>query len=504
MDINRLEKIEYGKEYMDVELLTFIEQFKSFDGNKKPVVTILCSDNRLLSQMIKLVDNYTDIDFHVCGTFNGIDEAINKIYFSDAIIVNTLALKISPDGLYKSLKAVEELGKDIYFILSGWESLPKNIELCNKKVAQIDIEFPFAKIKDVRNVFDKNMEGFLLIEDVMSEYSKRISESFEFIHKVQVEVLFRKTRKEVIRFREKICLDIQKEQSLLLQLSQSVNAKQKRYEITFSHATVGLTDTIERFERMVKNIDMDDILYSINNDYMSTKEKYLEKPREIENEAKKSVYSKFEYLMNSFDSSELSKASLNSKNYLNIEEAKNDLLNIVDLLKSSRFIYYEKIDELEKLIRETMVLVESAKKYDDSASIVLEQVKESLRGKIFGFQFEKNTQAEISTVVIDLINKSQALTDSTDTLLVNKEIIPSEKLNELKWICFCSELDRLIIYSKNSFSALAMEYSRTKSAEMDIQSKNSVKSYFSSINETLNSILEELNNRLSEFGREEL
>ena len=38
-------------------------------------------------------------------------------------------------------------------------------------------------------------------------------------------------------------------------------AKQRRYEITFSHATVGLNELLERFEKTIQNIDADEILY---------------------------------------------------------------------------------------------------------------------------------------------------------------------------------------------------------------------------------------------------
>ena len=218
MDQERLKKIEYGQEHMDAELLTRIEKFKKFDENTRPVVTVLCSENRLLMQMEKLTDGLGEIDFHVCGTFNDTEDAAQKSEFSDAIIVDTLALKIAPVGLYNVLKSVEELGKDIYFILSGWDTLPKNTDLNKKKLSQIDNEFPFAKIKASKNVYSKELDGFSFIEDVMSDYSKRISESFSFIHNVQIEALYKKLRREIQSFRERICIEIQKEQSLVLQL----------------------------------------------------------------------------------------------------------------------------------------------------------------------------------------------------------------------------------------------------------------------------------------------
>lgn len=568
MNQERLERIEFGHEYMDSKLLTSIEKFKSFDSNTNPVITVLCSDNRLLMQMEKLTDNSGNIKFHVCGTFNGIDDALEKARFSDAIIVNTLVLKISPDGLYKALKSIEELGKDVYFILSGWESLPKNSELCQKKLSQIDAEFPFAKIKASKSVFIKNLEGFYFIEDVMNDYINRIYNSFDFIHSVQVEALYKNMRNDIKKFREQVCIDIQKEQSLVLQLHQNMMAKQKRYEITFSHATVELNDTFERFEKLIKGLDIDMALCSLETEDMSAKERYLNNPGETEKEIKKAVYNKILSQMKSFNSS-----SLSSRNNLQIDEAMNDILSTAEMLKSCRFIDSFELEELEQSVRETSELFSNANDYNNSVSVILERVKEALRAKVIGFQFEKLTQNEIQKLISNMLSKSpnivnkmhigntenQTAVEQEDTestvktgikKLINlfprksddendkkrisspssyndetsneemtdegyektnddyndseEDLNETDKLQEAEWNHFCLEVQRLIEYSKTALSALISDNCKIVNEEIDVQSKNSVTKYFSFIIENINRISEELREKLTEFGRIDL
>lgn len=523
MERERLDKIEFGHEYMDANLLTLIEKFKSFESNIKPVVTVLCSDNRLLMQMNKLTDNSGDVNFHVCGTFNGIDDAIENIQFSDAVIVNTLALKISPDGLYKVLKSVEELGKDVYFILSGWESLPKNIDLCKKKLSQIDIEFPFIKIKASQNVFVKNIEGFSFVEDVMKDFTKRICDSFNFIHTVQIESLYKRIRRDVKKFRENICIEIQKEQSLVLQLHQNIIAKQRRYEITFSHATVGLNDTLERLEKTVKNIDIDEVLCCLETEDMSARERYLDNQNKIEREVKGNLYNLILSKIESFNFSALSKSSLSSKNDLQIDEAMNDLLANVEMLKSCRFIENLELEELEHKVRETNALFSNAREYDNSVSLILDKVKESLRAKITGFQFEKLAQNEIQKFFNSALSKASNLIDKMnsadecnyefqdDNGANNRyscnnedELNENDKLRKAEWNHFCLEIERLIEYSKNALSVLISDNCKIVNEEIDVQSKNSVENYFSFIIKSLNGISEKLIKKLTEFGRTDL
>lgn len=287
MDQGRLDKLFIGQEYMGAELLTKLQMFKAYTENTSPVITVLCTDNRLRMQMDKLVAECQDADFNVCSTFNGIEDALEKSIYSDAVIVDTLALKIAPDGLYRVLKEISRTGKEIYFILSGWESLPKSLELCQKKLVQVDNEFPFAKINISKNVFFKPLEGFSMIEDVLANYVERIVSEFEHIHSIQEESIYKLLRKDVKAFRNDLCISIQKEQSLVLKLYHNMLAKQKRYEITFSHATVGVNETLERFEHNIMKIEADDVFYNIESaNNCPVKEAYSKNNYQVEQDAK--------------------------------------------------------------------------------------------------------------------------------------------------------------------------------------------------------------------------
>lgn len=359
----------------------------------------------MFMQMAKLTDNYSEIDFHVCGTFNGIDDALEKTEFSDAVIVDTLALKNTPDGLYKVLKSVEELGKDVYFILSGWESIPKTPELSKKKLAQIENEFPFAKIKAARNVFIKQLEGFSFHEDAMGDYTTIIFNGFAFAHQVQTEALYKKLRRLVQKFREQVCLQIQKEQTLILQMHQSLTAKQKRFQITFTHVTVSVNDTFDRLERMVKGIYIDEVLWALEGENISAKERYSGDPLGTEREVKTAVYKRIFNVMESFRSSELSGSTV-GRTGLQINEIMNDLLAAVERLKSCRFIEQSLLYDLENTIRETTTLISSADDYANSIATVIDRVAEPLRAKITGSQFESFKQNEIRTFVNDIFSRT--------------------------------------------------------------------------------------------------
>jgi len=162
MSINNemLDKLHIGKEYMDAELISEIQQFEDYSYRTKPIVTVLCSENRQRMAINTIVSDIDAVDFYVCGTYNDEDlaEAMNKAWYSDVIIVNTTALKLAPKGLYDVIESAAKIDKDIYIMLSGWASLPKTKELSENKSKKAAEEFSFAKINACKNVFDKPMD----------------------------------------------------------------------------------------------------------------------------------------------------------------------------------------------------------------------------------------------------------------------------------------------------------------------------------------------------------
>lgn len=537
MDQERLDKVFFGQEYMGAELLTKLQMFKAYTENTSPVITVLCTDNRLRMQMDKLVTGCQSADFNVCSTFNGIEDALEKSIYSDAVVVDTLALKIAPDGLYKVLKEVSKLGKKIYFILSGWESLPKSPELCQKKLDQVDNEFPFAKINISKNVFFKPLEGFSMIEDVLVDYVGRIVSEFEHLHSTQEEAIYKLLRKEVQTFRNDLCISIQKEQSLVLKLQHSMLAKQKRYEITFSHATVGVNETLERFERNIKSIEVHDVLYSIEkNSNCPAKEIFLENNYQAEKNAKTYVCRRIIEEIDCY--LKYGSSSLHSDTDLQISNAMNDLLSAVAALQKCRFINNKDMEELVCSIERTDKLINSAENYNGSINTIFSRVRNTIESRIMAFNYDHYKKNIFSNAISSLIEFSDEYdvddfdvddSDEEDFSLEDKEIdyekaenkeddfesayelIEKEKKNmtkemkaEKEWKMFCSETQRMIENSKNILSSMIYDNSKITNEEIDIQSKNTIHDYFSYIVKQLEVISQKLKSLLDMYGRNDL
>lgn len=228
MEEIRIEKLLLGSDYMSDELLNKIDLFKQFIENTCANICILCSDKRLKIKIDKLFVDYTNINITVHGTYEeNIEPIIETARYADAIIVNTLALKIAPKGLFDILKAIAPLKKNCYFILSGWESLPKDITLAKNKIKQTDIEFEFASIVSCKNAYDKPIEGFKTTKDILSVYIQNIYDSYSNFHKQQIEILYQSILWDVKKFKTKLCSEIIQDIGCIKQMQDILWKKEK-------------------------------------------------------------------------------------------------------------------------------------------------------------------------------------------------------------------------------------------------------------------------------------
>lgn len=535
MDQERMEKLFRGQEYMEAELLTKLQSFNRFTENTVPVITILCTENRLRMNMDKLAANVGQAEIHVYGTSDGIEEALEKAMYSDAVFVNTLALKIAPEGLYKILKELSELEKEVYFILSGWESLPKTSELCKKKMLQVDIEFPFSKILMCRNVFIKPLEGFFPIEDVIAEYTERCVNSFSKAHIVQEEALYKKLRNDVNCFRENLCVEIQREQGIIMQIQQIMLAKQKRYEIIFPHATVGINDALERFERSLTAINIDDVLFHIEKENnCPARETFASDSSQVQRSAK---YYVSQFMTESMDRYlEKGTSTLDTQNGKKVSDAVNDLLSVSAKLKECRFIDKYEVEELTAAIERSGKLVSQADSYSQSLAFIFDKVRNSIEAKIMAFQFNDNLGFNLANIISKISstngqakdnNEDQLSLDTTDeeqdsetnqeekgimnrTIATIKhggrEVIEwsDECKEDSEWTQFCAELERLISFAKNTMTSLLGSSSKLTNEEIEVQCRNTVQEYFGFIIKQLDVISHSLAAMLDSFGRNEL
>lgn len=529
MEQERFDKLFFGSEFMGADLLATLKNFHRFVGNDIPVVTVLCTDQRLLSQMDKLTSERNNINYHVCGTFDDTTDAVEKAFWSDAVIVDTLALKIAPEGLYKVTKELEILNKDVYFILSGWEALPKTNELCWSKLAQVDNEFPFLRIKTCKNVFVKEREGFSFIEDVLEEYAGLILDNFNFNHVAQIEAIYKVLRKKVRAFRLSVCDEIQKEQSLILNYQSILRAKQGRYELTITHPSVMLSEVPECMENNLREFDLDEVFYLLETEMSSAKESYLENPQEVERKAKLFVCRKFIGEIDHYLEEINNNMSLSSETRMQVNGIVNDLAVMTATLKKCRFITGESFDTLVEVTTQTDKLMNCIEKYNNSVYLIWAHVKEMLEPKVMSFRYEEFSEGFVSqmlgnlkSIAKDIKRRSRnAFDDHKDSGGQEKEVseleedielnedeieelLKSEKVEDAKWEFFCEETQRMLDDAKDTFFSLLRRNSSRTIEDINIQSQNTVREYFCSVIKCMDIISQRLSKLLSEYGRDDI
>lgn len=552
MDQERLQKLFYGQEYMGIDLLTRLNHFKLFSEKTKPVVTVLCSENKLRMNMDKLICNHVKVDFHVCGTYNGTDEALEHATFSDAIIVNTLALKIAPEGLYKILKAVSSLGKEIYVILSGWESLPKTLEMAHKKLQKADENFDFCKISMCRNVYGKPLDGFYDIQDVLTEIEDRCTTGFSYLHEVQTEALFKQIKTKVIEFRQESQRAIKNEQAQIDNMYQVVCAKQRLYEITFSHVTIDVTDSLERFERSIKELSVDDVVYQIEQENSAPAlDVFKNSPEKAESIARKLIAQRICDAMDGY--LEQGNSTLGIQSGAQTNGVVDDLQLLMAQLKSCRFVPEDELTELLNKVNSAEKLIKFSATSSNALSLIFAKTKSALKPKIMAFQYEYQSTSAVSNVIsgikttmggkgghqdtsvdnvsfvrntseMDVRGTFESATPPENTMFpstntadhisetrmlslgtaaqMGRELLAQAAANKEqdKWEEFRSETMRLITFSKNMMSSLLDEFSRMSNEEIEIQSKNTVCEYFNSITSQLEKIEKSMDVIADSFG----
>lgn len=431
MDSIRFEKLMNGEQYMSADLLGEIEQLRHFDEQYNATVCVLCSDKRLKSKMDKLFPIYADIDLKICGTYDdNIDEAIVAARYSDAIIVNTQALKLAPIGLYEVIKTISNLGKACYFILSGWESLPKDTELAKNKLHQVDEEFSFARIIASANALSKQLDGFRPAEDIFEEYIQSISTSFQQLHREQTEALFSEVMRSAREFRETLRNDVAAEVSFVHKLQEIILQKEQKYVVTFSHASVRVTEIVETVERSVSYISGKDVIAKIKSDYDNPTEEFADNPDNLEKKAKE--------LASDMITAELRKlrdkssALLDSQNTSKITECVDDIRSVAERLNSLHYASecaQNEISDLFTCVNSTDKFSSTGASYSEDITAAIDRIIDILPKRIDTYSSVKNSFiTDVVEFGMDRIRK-EVEDDTNDT---EKKPFMSESVTDNK------------------------------------------------------------------------
>lgn len=510
-------KLHTGYEYMESEMIFEIKQFEDYSCRTKPIVTILCSENRQRMAMNILVNNIDDVDFYVCGTYNDEDmaEAMNKALYSDAIIVNTTALKIAPKGLYDVLESISSVDKEIYIMLSGWASLPKTKELSESKTQKAIESFSFAKINACKNAFDKPMDGFTLTDELIKEYIGKILLNYDHTHKTQENAIYKKLYKKVREFCDSLVDNIRLESNLFDTLQTVMEFKKRRYEISFSNNTVNVDDASALIESSVNQLSRDEVIYSIEKEMgIPSKKAFIEDSFQAQNIAKKYVA---DTIINAIDEYKNNgDSSFTIKSDSKISTVTDDLTSVLSNINKCRFVDVSQREQLLQYINETEKLGANSDYIGCSFSEALSKIMKAIEPKIMSFEYKIDNNKFISKAfntllsnVDDIVNRSSNqqseydecsadnLDDSIDDANFSDEDVASsdnaiikttlregikaateENAEDTAWNTFQNETDRLITESKAALSGMLYDYTKAKNHEISEQSRIVVSEYF--------------------------
>lgn len=555
MEEIRIENLSLGEEYMSDGLIGQIDLFKQFVDDIYPNICILCSDKRLKSVIDKLYIDYPDVNITVYGTFEEDIESIAKTArYADAVIVNTLALKIAPKGLFDTLMLLSPLKKVCYFILSGWESLPKDASLAKKKVKQTDIEFEFVNIVSCKNAYDKPAEGFQSTEDILSEYIQSINAAYRNLHKQQTEILYRLHMQDVKAFRDTLCDKIIYEIGYVKQIQDIIWKKENQYSITFTHVSVRISEIVDIINKKMAHIHGNDILSKLQED-SNLEQEFCEQQELFETKAKEKILEILKDEISNF--MQRSDSLLSSQTTMKVTECINDLLSSIERLRKCQFIEEYDFQDVIECVNQSDILERTGTISQDGMRDAFQQVQDALSTKImtFNFVYEENKVADmvtsgLATVQSKLEKKEKekqekkkeqervrmeqdknpilraknVIKDIFDTPDYNEEnegkvlgLNPEEQINTLentvkyvegtsqvaesnrKWQRFQNEINRLAEFGKSELSDLLYNSMSFVNEEINIQSSESIREYFSSISAKLDKITENMKNILQKY-----
>lgn len=404
MERDRIEKLYLLKDSFNATLAERVDRFVQFVDAEIPRVAVLCADNRIRGQVELLLPEYNMID---ALAINAADEDVNllDVLFSDALIVVTDALKIAPKGLYGVLKEIAPFSKEVYCILTGWNSLPKTAEMVASKLQRVPAEFPLSKIVAVKNAYDDELEGFASLDSILENYANAICKSYERLHSRQNEATYSFVLKQVTALQDDVLEKINKEISEVQSVESIILAKQKRYEILFSHVSVPIQRIAEKLTSSLIKINADVVLSHCP----SLQEEFDEDPKNAEKTAKEELINLLLEQFDDLDTSELSDVHIKAQG--TVDECIEEVHKVVGRLRSLRFLPEEQTESLESACLDSGSLSNTIAKYDSIFEKMTSKVKKTITEQVYATTLTKESN-KLFTLLSHKMEKAKKIVGS--------------------------------------------------------------------------------------------
>lgn len=503
MEEQRMDALYKQAQNMDSSLIDILDNYKRFSESTQPVVTVLCTDNKLRQEMDMLFSSRNDVIAKVYGTYN--DQAKENEYdtlLSDVVVVCTKAKTISPKGLYDAVQAISKVNKPIYVLLAGWESLPKTPEMLKQRAERVNTDFLFAKVIGVTNVHSKPANGLMPFEDAVQALCLYFIEGYERLHADQDEALYQYVKTYVADYYTKARTEINDVISKLNECESKVMVKQNYYKTKFTFLEVRFQDIVDRIKREMADISYYDISDDSTGETLT--DIYKENGSKAQAYAKKYITAEIQRRLRQLNEKDDNAIRMSANSI--VAECLSEMMGICDSVSRLKYISETDIAALREVCQYDDDISKIPVRYGNYMNLYLEEVIKRVPAKIKEYEYGMNSSIKIRDIGIRASEYAKALMEEGNNDYDITEISASEKQNDsddaLMINKFQNDVDGMIQNAKNSVMAMAQDCLRNIKKDIEQTCSDILKKYFEGIYKVLVTISANTEKTLSEYNME--
>ena len=523
---------------MDKKLVSMLENYKNYSEQTRPSICVLCSDNNLRAEVDKTFTVREDMSIDVFVTSEEVtDEMKFKALLSDAVVVCTRTKNIAPKGMYDLVKHISKLDKQMYVILAGWESIERSEKMAKSRSERVSVEFEFARIMDVTNVFSSPCEGFSTWDNAFDSLSLHLSEKYDVLHNNQDEKVYNYLLKYIEDFYTSARTEINKEIAILNNAERVIMAKQDYYGVRFSNLAVSVQDVVDSVRASIDDVSYYDIVDDEKNETLT--DIYTRSGVEAQKYAKNFLAQEYKRRVNSL------KDNSNEKVRIDNESCVAECINEMDALRCdiSKLNYLPEylVEQLKTACEELSELEKIINRYETSAKTLIDNILSRIPAKVGEYRYEMKYSVEARDTGKDLLGmaknairdffsdgkKEPSDTDKNDSEKKNSEADSSKEENKkansakitsdedikkeiqkgvgedndesLMLDRFQSDIEQLIFYSRNACGEMAQDCAKIIKQDMEMFAESILKIYFGSIIKEIQGMQTEMSKILEEY-----
>lgn len=518
---------------MDKGLKAMLDNYKNYSEQKKPSICVLCSDNKLRAEVDKVFTIREDLCIDVVVTSEEINDAEKyKAMLCDALVVCTRAKNIAPKGLYDLVKHISQLDKQIYVVLAGWESIERSEKMAKSRAERVSIEYEFARIMDVKNVFSMPCDGFATWETAFDSLAIHFLGKFEILHLIQNEKIYNYLLKYIEDFYTNARTEINKEIVILNNAERVAMAKQDYYVIRFSNLVVSVQEVVDSVRGSIEDISYYDIVDDDNNETLA--DIYSRSGVEAQKYAKDFLIHDYKERVKTLKDNSNEKVRIDNESC--VSECINEMDALLCEISKLKYLPENLVESLRVVCDDRTELEKIVNRYESSAKTLIDNIIDRIPAKVGEYRYEMKYSVEARDKGKDLLgiakntlrdflsdgkNESEDSgkddsksykTKNNDNKVNSTEESTSEEIGEkikngiakeddesLMLARFQSDIEQLIFYSQNACGEMAQDCVKNIKQDMEKFAGSILKIYFGSIIKEIENMQTEMNKILEEY-----